>query len=167
MAENLNYGVNDSGCYNDDYDNCDKYGRLYKWNAAKAACPSGWHLPTDSEWGTLISYAGGNNAGKKLKATNGWGTSLGANYNGTDNYGFSALPGGGYYSINVTIGVNITNFYDAGILGSGYWWTASEADGQNSSGYAQVRILSYNEDEALWNEYAKGALFSVRCVKGN
>ncbi|MBR2469344.1 MAG: hypothetical protein IKB43_04220 [Fibrobacter sp.] len=45
MAENLNYRTQDSYCYQDDETNCSKYGRLYTWNAAKMACPSGWHLP--------------------------------------------------------------------------------------------------------------------------
>jgi len=50
MAENLNYKTGKSWCYeNDDY-NCSMYGRLYDWNTAIKACPSGWHLPTRREW---------------------------------------------------------------------------------------------------------------------
>jgi len=50
MAENLNYKTGKSWCYeNDDY-NCNIYGRLYDWNTAAKACPSGWHLPTRREW---------------------------------------------------------------------------------------------------------------------
>ncbi|MDR2582557.1 MAG: hypothetical protein LBC75_03660 [Fibromonadaceae bacterium] len=50
MAENLNYKTGKSWCYeNDDY-NCNIYGRLYDWNTAIKACPSGWHLPTRREW---------------------------------------------------------------------------------------------------------------------
>jgi len=53
MAENLNYKTGKSWCYeNDDY-NCNLYGRLYDWNTAVKACPSGWHLPTRREWGEI------------------------------------------------------------------------------------------------------------------
>ena len=50
FAENLNYESNNSWCYNNDPANCETYGRLYTWDAALAACPSGWHLPSDDEW---------------------------------------------------------------------------------------------------------------------
>jgi uncharacterized protein (TIGR02145 family) len=62
--------------------------------AIKNACPSGWHLPTNAELQELVNFAGGNVAGKKLKSTNGWNTCKGISGNGTDNFGFSALPGG-------------------------------------------------------------------------
>ena len=99
MAQNLNYETSHSYCYNDDASNCAKYGRLYTWTAATTACPSGWHLPSKVEWDTLITAVGGSKtAGKVLKATSGWDS----DGNGTDSFGFSALPaggrgGGGYY----------------------------------------------------------------------
>ena len=54
MAENLAYNVGD-GCwaYNNDESNVATYGRLYIWEAAQAACPSGWHLPSENEWKQL------------------------------------------------------------------------------------------------------------------
>ena len=45
MAENLKYRLPGSYCYDNVTQNCDRYGRLYTWNAAKAACPDGWSLP--------------------------------------------------------------------------------------------------------------------------
>jgi uncharacterized protein (TIGR02145 family) len=51
MAENLNYNANGSKCYDNKPANCQKYGRLYNWNTAMKACPRGWHLPSDEEWG--------------------------------------------------------------------------------------------------------------------
>jgi uncharacterized protein (TIGR02145 family) len=57
-------------------------------------CPTGWHIPTDKEWKTLITYVGGQStAGAKLKAI---GTTLwnSPNDGATDEYGFTALPGG-------------------------------------------------------------------------
>ena len=56
MAENLNYEASGSKCYDNKPANCSKYGRLYNWNTAKTACPSGWHLPPDDEWDTLLRY---------------------------------------------------------------------------------------------------------------
>ena len=59
MAQNLNHKTNDSWWYKDDKSNGDKYGRLYTWQAAKKACPSGWRLPTDNEWKKLANAYGG------------------------------------------------------------------------------------------------------------
>jgi uncharacterized protein (TIGR02145 family) len=96
MAENLDYGGkngNIGSCYDEKAENCKKYGRLYNWETAKEACPKNWHLPSDAEWSTLTDFIG-DGAGAKLKAASGWDN----NGNGTDAYGFSALPGGGGYS---------------------------------------------------------------------
>jgi len=106
MSENLNYAESGS-CYKGDSTNCTTYGSLYKWDAAISACPSGWHLPSSEEWEILMTTVGGvSTAGTKLKSKSGWSN------NGTDNYGFSALPGGRYIS-----GVG----YD-GVGRDGYWW---------------------------------------------
>jgi len=58
MAENLNFEINGSWNYNFDQANADKYGKLYTWDAAKKACPSGWHLPNDTEWWRMIKHYG-------------------------------------------------------------------------------------------------------------
>jgi uncharacterized protein (TIGR02145 family) len=126
MAENLNYQTgsstwcddstppncekyNTSWCYDNNASNCKKYGRLYIWEVAIKSCPDGWHLPTREEWNALIDFAGGK-ASKKLKSKSP------KNWNGTDNYGFSALPGG-------SGGIS----EDFQMLGDmGYWWTATQ-----------------------------------------
>jgi uncharacterized protein (TIGR02145 family) len=63
LAENLNYDLGkDSWCYNDSIENCEKYGRLYAYEAAKLSCKvlgAGWRLPTDGEWRGLINLYGG------------------------------------------------------------------------------------------------------------
>jgi len=152
MAENLKYKTDSSWCYENDEANCVKYGRLYDWETAKTACPTGWHLPTRDEWGTLAIAAGGTDtygesgtAGKVLKSTSGW------IYNsGTDDFGFSALPGGhysgGYFSY-------------AGRYG--YWWTATEGD---IWGNAYRRDMHCLRDDVDQGYYASGHGYSVRCV---
>ncbi|MDD3741580.1 MAG: FISUMP domain-containing protein [Bacteroidales bacterium] len=97
MAENLAYKV-DSGCwaYNNDLNNVEIYGYLYDFEAAKKACPTGWHLPSNDEWTTLEDYLGGGNiAGEKLIKcdTTKWVWCVGLF---DDQYKFSALPGGAY-----------------------------------------------------------------------
>ena len=97
MAENLKYKTQFSTCHKDP-DSCAKYGRLYEWGEAYNACPADWHLPTEDEWRTLFAtigakyrdYSGYLGAGEKLKSKSGWLE----NGNGTDEYGFSALPAG-------------------------------------------------------------------------
>ncbi len=150
MAQNLNYEANGSVCYENNSANCAKYGRLYNWNTAKSACPSGWHLPSKSEWETLDNAVGGEDvAGKKLKAKSGWNDGG----NGTDESGFSGVPGGRGFSDG--------NFNFAGNIG--FYWSASEKNAKN----AYYRPLRNDTDNVSWNADGvnKGYLFSVRCVK--
>jgi uncharacterized protein (TIGR02145 family) len=148
MAENLNYAINSSVCYDNDQANCEKYGRLYNWETAMKSCPNGWHLPSKEEWDKLISAVGGEEtAGKKLKAKSGWNE----DGNGTDDYGFAALSGGG--------GLSNGNFAIVG--DGGLWWGSNEDDAYR----AYVRIMSYSYENALWSNDSKTNLQSVRCLK--
>ncbi|MCL2282688.1 MAG: fibrobacter succinogenes major paralogous domain-containing protein [Fibromonadales bacterium] len=146
MAENLNYNVNGSKCHKDLESNCNTYGRLYDWNTAITACPIGWHLSSYDEWYTLIMTIDYSMAGKKLKAINGWNTN-----DGTDNYGFSALPAGNY---SITYG-----FSD--IYGSGYWWNTREYD----TTQAWMWMMSNGTNSMSSIRSNKSNLFSVRCLK--
>jgi len=148
MAKNLDRATANSKCYENSPDSCAKYGRLYTWDDAKTACPSGWHLPSDAEWTTLENTVGSSTAGKKLKSTSGW------NYdgNGTDDYGFSALPGGFGYSGG-------DYFYYAG--GFGRWWSATEYNASN----AWHRLMGYSDGNVDRDYYDKTDLFSVRCLQ--
>jgi len=175
MAENLNYNTNTTGskCYNNDETNCDTYGRLYYWETTMAGsasstanpsgvqgvCPSGWHLPSAAEWNVLMKFVNPScsdnstcaDAGTKLKATSGWNSNRNKSGNGTDNYGFSALPGG-YGSASGSFNI---------IGDVGTWWSASEYD----ASYAYFRYMDYS-GEGYWDGNNKNdILFSVRCVK--
>jgi uncharacterized protein (TIGR02145 family) len=173
MAENLNFQTSSgSWCYgegghvydseNDGYvtitsgeiqANCNKYGRLYDWNTAKTACPNGWHLPSRAEWDDLLVAAGDNhNAGATLRSTTGWNDYNGSSSNGTDNFGFSALPGG--------VRDSDGSFYNAG--NRGFWWTATEHGSDNA--YAYSRGIFYELDHVLGDYDSKIIAFSVRCV---
>jgi len=90
MAENLAYNAGEGCCaFDNDQRNVAIYGYLYNEEAAKKACPSGWHIPTVEEWRILISFVG-SDAATKLKSTIGWKN----NGNGNNIYGFNLLPGG-------------------------------------------------------------------------
>ncbi|MDR0331351.1 MAG: fibrobacter succinogenes major paralogous domain-containing protein [Chitinispirillales bacterium] len=191
MSENLNYepeiSYDESNwCYDGDESKCKAYGRLYDWETAKAACPSGWRLPANDDWEKLIQAAGDKRfAGGKLKSINGWrlttydvwrngfggavqkgrtdevwrtlfnvfeavGQKLNLGGNGTDEFGFSAMPGGYRYS-------------DGGFLGVrslGYWWSATESGASN----AYYRGIYYDRGSVDERNYYRGYGFSVRCV---
>ena len=166
MAENLAYDVGD-GCwaYDNDESNVATYGRLYNLEAALKACPSGWHLPTDDEWKQLEMAIGmsqseadgidarGTDEGIKLKATSGWEN----NGNGTDDFGFSALPGGS----RATAGV----FYGTG--NSACWWSATESNSTSEwNGIGAWTRYMYSADTKLYRNYFYKELgYSVRCVR--
>jgi len=148
MAQNLNFEpVSGSGCFYVNVDDCNTYGRMYNWDAAMTACPTGWHLPTREEWGDLAIAVGGigeygeqGTAGTRLKAKE-------PDWDGTDDYGFSALPGGENHNGEV--------MFPSGI---GSWWIAK-------GGGASHRVM----DGDAVSEYGDGANYwlSVRCVKGD
>jgi uncharacterized protein (TIGR02145 family) len=146
MAENLNFEVIGSVCYENDPANGQKYGRLYNWETAKIACPKGWHLPSKEEWEVLTAAVGG----ESLKAASGWKTN-----NDTDAFGFAALPGG--------FGSSGGNFKDVG--SSGFWWSASERSA-NYVYYAYYQTMSNNSKHASWRDTEdKHNLYSVRCLQ--
>jgi uncharacterized protein (TIGR02145 family) len=149
MAENLNYQpqTGQSWCYENDNSNCNKYGRLYDWNTATSVCPAGWHLPNSKEWDYLVKWTGGTMAGKKLKSKNGWNNSG----NGTDDFGFSALPGG--YRDGSGGSFNYAGY-------CGYWWT-TEYGGDFAGGWN----MRYGNDHVGEDGPYKSDGRSVRCVE--
>ncbi|MGB0511555.1 MAG: FISUMP domain-containing protein, partial [Flavobacteriales bacterium] len=157
------YGEGTSTCYNywsPDIDACDEaqslaaYGRLYNWYAVddgRGLCPSGWHVPTDGEWTDLedfiTSQGFAGTEGTALKSTSGWYN----NGNGTDDFGFSALPGGYRYGYD-------GYFPTAGFDGS--WWSSSL-----SGIFALNRYLNYNSPDVDLDVNGPRNGYSVRCLK--
>ncbi len=142
-----------------------KYGALYNWYAVNSGklCPTGWHVPTDEEWKNLegavdsLHHLGdpvwnepmgrGYNVGKRLKATSGWKTEG----NGTDEFGFSAVPGGERTSSG--------RFFLAG--SSAFWWSST----RQGDSLAWYRSIVSFDDNILRNTHPAKIGFSVRCIK--
>lgn len=160
MAENLNYETDSSFCYNDSAAYCTKYGRLYTWAAAMNACPDGWRLPSETDFKNLVNAVGGkDSAGIKLKSTSGWNDYDGVSGNGTDAFGFSALPAG----------TGDANQYGA-MNHTADFWGSTECGNENSpepgNGCAYELYLDYRNAEVSLPSYAaKDVVLSVRCVK--
>ena len=153
-------------------DSCNTFGRLYTWGAAidslywldkekkcgykesvcnlpekiQGICPAGWHLPTQSEWEKLFVAESNNSAAsQKLRSENRW---SGYGSNGTDVYGFTALPGG--------------------VMGNGefklvgdyaYFWSSTEYSSEGAYG------LSLYKGHVGGSGMYEGDGFSVRCIK--
>jgi uncharacterized protein (TIGR02145 family) len=153
MGENLNFSADGTvgRCYDDATSNCAIYGKLYDLPEAMSVCPSGWHLPSDGEWNTLRDFIG-SYAGTKLKADNNlWGSGK-----GTDDFGFTALPGGVLliYTSDESPYI-IPKFIDIG--GGAFFWT------YNSN--CIVHYLDSSEESKLGRIIFPQTLASVRCVK--
>jgi len=150
-----------SSCPDGIVGNCAIYGSLYNWTDATALCPSGWRIPSADEWNTLISFVGSdskcsNCAGAKLKARNGWGD----NDNGTDDYGFAALPAGCRSS-----GGTFYEFKGTG----GFWWTSNEVNAnfaQRAVMYSSYLNVQGGSGEGVQiSSSMKTEGYSVRCIK--
>jgi len=167
MAENLAYKA-DSGCFayfyfdpdndevtEDEYKMeieiyVEQYGYLYTWETAKKICPSGWHLPSDTEWTILTNYLGCDSiAGGKLKSISGWTES---DVNVTNSSGFTALPGGSCDFLGTC----------SGARGEGFWWSSTE---YKANWAAFDRNMEFNSIIVGRYHDIKDSGMSVRCVK--
>lgn len=184
MAKNMNIGTRIDGvsnaenngiiekyCYDNLETNCDVYGGLYQWDemmqysttqGVQGICPTGWHLPTDSEWCTITTFidatvdcnalmtVSGTNVGTKMKSTNGWNNGG----NGTNESGFTALPGGYRFD---------GEFLSQGDFGN--FWSSSE----NCITNVWFRGFDGEHEFVFRNDYCIFALknegLSARCVK--
>lgn len=155
MAENLNYEVANSTCYEGYVSNCYEKGRLYAWKDALESCPEGWHLPTQSDWSELFRTLGGKvSAGIALKSTKDWQKSVfdRDGKNATNASGFSALLSGSENR-------NGEFSYD----GKAFFWGS---DYYNDS-LAYFMGLRSDSDEAYLLGEHKDNKYSVRCLKDN
>lgn len=145
--------------YNNNPDNGERYGKLYNWYAVsdpRGLAPAGYKVPTDDDWNRLIDFLGGKGlAGKSMKSINFW-----ADYekdgivrtgNGTNESGFSGLPGGyrGYKGVFNSIG----NY--------GNWWSSSEAEANS----AWSCDLFHGDGDTRHVDNGMRCGLSVRCLK--
>lgn len=137
--------------YDNDSANCLKYGRLYNWfavNDPRGLAPDGWHVPSLKEWDSLQN-ALGTDAGKKMKSTTSWRR----NGNGSNESGFTGLPGGlRYYNGTFTF---------QGFAGA--WWSSDEPT--EVKGTWGRGLVFYDSKILTGYDGRKDAALSVRCVK--
>ena len=129
------------------------YGAMYNWYAVNTGklCPTGWHVPTNEETETLADYLGGSVvAGGKLKET---GTAHwdSPNTDATNEFGFTALPGGMRWDDGDFLAIG----YD------GFWWTATEFTAECGRG----RGMGSDHGQVTYVTANKKFGYSVRCVK--
>lgn len=139
MAQNLNHKMKVSYCLNDTASYCAKYGRLYEYDSASNACPSGWRLPTIADWQDLYDTV------ESYKAL--WSASF---YSGTDDFGFSGVPTSvldGNYSSNGYVKAD-----------AGFWWSSTSY----ISSYNKTFEL-YKES-VYFGYYGLKSRLAVRCI---
>jgi uncharacterized protein (TIGR02145 family) len=139
----------DGGILNSPY-----YGKYYNWftvNDSRNVCPSGWHIPNDNEWNTLITYLGGSDiAGGKMKTIDEYWYS--PNINASNESGFSGLPAG---MINSSLQLPSGKGY------YGTWWSASSPDATS----AQYYRISNSDDNVQTSTFNTQMGLSIRCIK--
>ncbi|MFA5421002.1 MAG: FISUMP domain-containing protein [Patescibacteria group bacterium] len=139
-------------CYNNLESNCDIYGAYYAWNEAmnyvstdraQGICPDGWHIPSKTEYESLVSFVG-DNPGLKLKASS-------PLFDGSNLYGFNAIRSGLHRSYGAFDSINYSaSFWSSTLNYSTYSW----------------KIEFYNEnnyDNWLFTDVSNS--LSLRCIK--
>ena len=156
--------------YDNNASNKETYGALYNWFAVMdphGLCPTGWHVPTNDDWDVLTNFIGGTSSpfGNSLKSCRQVNSPLGGEcatddhprwaehitHYGTDDHGFSALPGGTRHFLG--------SFVTLGYIGS--YWSSTES----TSDYGWLRGLEYNNGYVDVYAFYKKNGYSVRCVK--
>lgn len=161
-AKNMNVKVAGSKCAGNEPSYCEKYGRLYTWDAAMRACPTGWHLPSMDEFETLLVSVLGEpkvygdtkdfGKSKKLRSKTGWDVDV-VDDDGTDNFGFAVLPAG-------RMDKDATEFYDS--KSSAHFWTSTSVGNGLIAAY-DVNVNKYMHfggDSGI-----KDIFLSVRCLQ--
>jgi uncharacterized protein (TIGR02145 family) len=147
MKRNYDFG---GTVYNNTTSNIPIYGKLYTWDEATAIDFPGWHLPSVSDFNTLVSYIGGATlGGLRLKevGTTHWTTETGA----TDSYGFMGVPGGYYTVVGGFMKLNLEVIF----------WTSEAVDTLN----ARSRHLQDESNSIISGEIYKSIRCSVRLIK--
>lgn len=162
MTDNMNYNIplkwdgqmgsliSGSRYYNDDNVSYQDHGRLYYWDVEiiNSVCPSGWHVPSDQEWTTLVTSSGGFDiAGGKLKRA-GIDFWKSPNNDATNEFGFNAISTG-------------MAMYDFNLMEeSGIYITSTE------DSYGNIWVYKLDYDNGKVTRYSSMKYgFSIRCIK--
>jgi uncharacterized protein (TIGR02145 family) len=149
MAENLKYKSPGSGgyCFDNDPNNIPQYGVLYEWKNAMEACPTGWHLPSGSEFQALVNNFDQNRSWEKTE------------------------------SGPVSFGIQLAGMQDyegtfTEMDESGYYWTSTEYDKDNAEYFCYLIIngspvidISRKGDVEEIHGTEKSNKYSIRCIK--
>jgi len=148
MAENLRLKSKAGARFFDnDANNVPGYGVLYEWKTAMRVCPSGWHLPSGSEFRNLVNHFEQKDTWKNVPSEP---ASFGIQFGGMEDYEgtFSEMDESGYY------------------------WTSTEYSKFNAEYFSYLIIddmpvidISRMEDIADIQGTEKSNKYSVRCVK--
>jgi len=182
MAENLNYAIAGSKCgeingllKDENTAICDMYGRLYNWATAmslpsscntsacspqifakhQGVCPQGWHIPSNGEWIALTDFVYNDREclyciTTRLKSTSSW-----IDGGGTDDYGFSALPGGTG---------NSDGIFNIDYVGYGTDWLSATSYEEDASQF-YTNNMYYSMSIILMGTGDKSSLRSLRCIR--
>ncbi|MFK7984259.1 MAG: FISUMP domain-containing protein [Saprospiraceae bacterium] len=154
MTKNLNYEIDGTWCYDETSINCNKYGRLYTWQAANNACPKGWRLPSDKEWWTMASHYG--------KAYNSYAGQEKMEGKDDGEVAYKALMEGGETGFTALLGGSHSSAEGFDYLGAlGCYWTSTDSNASNAMGY-----YFYIHSRGLARDsYHKGLGYSCRCLQ--
>ena len=153
MTRNLNYAAPSSWCYGDEPATCAAEDRLYSWQAARRACPSGWRLPTDADWLALISPFGGHYVLKEKRTI------------GDPTKSYAALLEGGTSGFNARLSGGrdtLARGRSADRGEDGMYWSESNR-GQDS---VSLFVFNRKYGRLLRDEWKADFAASVRCVQG-
>ena len=149
MAENLNIKeVNKYGfCYDNQPYYCELYGMLYPWETAQKMCPEGWRLPSKEDFEKLSENMGDSfTEGTRLRSKEGW-----PHKDGTDNFGFNALPAGYKLASN-----DFRNLREGA-----YFWTSSQTEDGQPLSFSLIDMFDAESVSINDRRYA----LSIRCLK--
>lgn len=152
ISDFYNAGIPVWTYYANNDSNNDIYGKLYNGFVAvdsRNCCPTGWRVPSDADWTQLVDYLGGESvAGTKLRNSTIW--------NGTDEVGFNAMPGGLRYAL-------AGDLNEGTLFGQGFWWSSEYS--------SNVDIYFYRTETFSSNFYRSAENYtlgmSIRCIKSS
>lgn len=160
MNENLNYSMPDAFCYNNEHTNCETYGKLYTFDDAMEACPTGWRLPSEKEFEKLMRFIEGDNweGHREFYISGTWEDWA----KGNNKAGLKISPSGLKHKRKFKTLGDSANFW------------VHQPDKVREASHIHIylfgkkepqRLISFWHNHEIQNPIKKKRLFSVRCVR--